>query len=335
MWEEVFEPACSVFGLSPVRADRISEPGDITDQVFEYLRDADIVIADLSYANPNVMYELGLRHSRDAITVQLGEHGRLPFDISTIRTIQFIRSAGGRIAARDELIAALRAALTGRASPVRATSIFSSDSSPAAPTLSEDVARSIASPDDEEGPGEPGFLEVLAEGEEAITHVTPVLRDLLSVIQEMGAIAQDAQVGMPTTFAGRLQVARRIAAEFAPLSSRFETGANEFYDDVSRMDLMVEYIFGRLRDGEEDPDEAAPFVSMIESLVQSSDEAAVGIAQFRTGTDSLRRMSRDLEPISRTLAAASSRVLEGMGKISGWRELIDQLRPPADGDDVD
>jgi hypothetical protein len=58
MWELVFEPACAVFGLTPIRADKIAEYGDIPEQVFTYLRDADIVIADLTGGNANVSMNL-------------------------------------------------------------------------------------------------------------------------------------------------------------------------------------------------------------------------------------------------------------------------------------
>ena len=101
---EVIEPACAHHGLTPVRADSLARAGEITGQIFRRLRDDDIVIADLTDANANVMYELGLRHTRDKLTVQIGEYGRLPFDISTIRTIQFSQSPMGLINAREELI---------------------------------------------------------------------------------------------------------------------------------------------------------------------------------------------------------------------------------------
>lgn len=41
----------------------IAEPGEITEQVFQRLRDDDLVIADVRGGNANVMYELGLRHT--------------------------------------------------------------------------------------------------------------------------------------------------------------------------------------------------------------------------------------------------------------------------------
>jgi hypothetical protein len=55
----VIEPACEQVGLEPVRADGLAKAGEITDQIFRRLRDDDVVIADLTGANANVMYELG------------------------------------------------------------------------------------------------------------------------------------------------------------------------------------------------------------------------------------------------------------------------------------
>jgi hypothetical protein len=65
-------------GLNPIRAGHISDSGEITEQIFRHLRDDDVVIADLTGANANVMYELGLRHTINKLTIQVGEFRRLP-----------------------------------------------------------------------------------------------------------------------------------------------------------------------------------------------------------------------------------------------------------------
>src|SRR4051794_24071560 len=122
--EEVIQPACARVGLTPVRADGLARAGEITEQIFHRLREDDVVIADLTGANANVMYELGLRHTRDKLTVQIGEFGRLPFDVNVIRTIQFSRSPVGLINARDELIQVLEAGLAGEFDPVTATRVW-------------------------------------------------------------------------------------------------------------------------------------------------------------------------------------------------------------------
>lgn len=80
--EEIIQPACGAFGLEPLRADEIADPGEIPEQIFQHLRDDDVLIADLTGANANVMYELGLRHATGKLTIQLGERDRLPFDVS-------------------------------------------------------------------------------------------------------------------------------------------------------------------------------------------------------------------------------------------------------------
>jgi hypothetical protein len=56
VFEEVIAPACTAFGLDAARADMISRSGEIPEQIFRQLRDCPVVIADLTGANPNVMY---------------------------------------------------------------------------------------------------------------------------------------------------------------------------------------------------------------------------------------------------------------------------------------
>ena len=58
MWESVFEPVCERFGLKAVRADKISASGEIPEQIFAYLRDSEIVIADLSGGQVNMARKL-------------------------------------------------------------------------------------------------------------------------------------------------------------------------------------------------------------------------------------------------------------------------------------
>lgn len=81
-------PALDELGLRAVRADNISKPGMITSQVMEHLVRSKLVIADLSFANPNVYYELAVRHAARRPAVQLTRSSdRLPFDVGQFRTV--------------------------------------------------------------------------------------------------------------------------------------------------------------------------------------------------------------------------------------------------------
>lgn len=84
----LLEPALDELGLKVVRADAIGEPGMITTQILEYLSRSRLAIADLSYLNPNVFYEVALRHARRLPTVQIiRRKDRLPFDVNQVRSL--------------------------------------------------------------------------------------------------------------------------------------------------------------------------------------------------------------------------------------------------------
>jgi hypothetical protein len=86
----LIEPALAELGLTVVRADKIGEPGMITSQVLEYLKRSRLAIADLSYLNPNVFYEVALRHALRLPVVQLiRKADRLPFDVNQLRSLVF------------------------------------------------------------------------------------------------------------------------------------------------------------------------------------------------------------------------------------------------------
>lgn len=82
------EPAIEPLKLKVVRADKIDKPGIITTQIIQYLLRSRLVIADLSFHNPNVFYELAIRHMAKKPVVQLIQQGdRVPFDVGQVRTI--------------------------------------------------------------------------------------------------------------------------------------------------------------------------------------------------------------------------------------------------------
>jgi len=84
----LIEPALKELGLKAVRADKISVPGMITRQVMEHVAQAKLVIADLSYGNPNVYYELALRLAVRKPKVQITRTAdKLPFDVGQYRTV--------------------------------------------------------------------------------------------------------------------------------------------------------------------------------------------------------------------------------------------------------
>jgi hypothetical protein len=88
LMEYIIKPAVAEFDLTVVRADQMGKPGMIGKQVIEHILKARLVIADLSFHNPNVFYELCLRHATRLPTVQVKRTvDNIPFDLSQYRTI--------------------------------------------------------------------------------------------------------------------------------------------------------------------------------------------------------------------------------------------------------
>jgi hypothetical protein len=70
------------------RGDQESSPDKITSLVVKRIREADLVVADITGHNPNVFYELAIAHGYERPVIHLGQKGEeLPFDIADMRTI--------------------------------------------------------------------------------------------------------------------------------------------------------------------------------------------------------------------------------------------------------
>jgi hypothetical protein len=96
IYEVAIKPGITDAGMLPVRADEEKLGGIIHKAMFERLLVCDFAVADLTTGNPNVMYELGVRHAarpRTTLTV-FAESSPLPFDVKLLRTQPYALGAG-------------------------------------------------------------------------------------------------------------------------------------------------------------------------------------------------------------------------------------------------
>lgn len=91
VYENILKPAVLKSNLFPIRADEEFIGGIIHKPMFERLMLCDYAIADLTSANANVFYELGIRHGiRPHSTILTFSEGiRLPFDVAPLRALPY------------------------------------------------------------------------------------------------------------------------------------------------------------------------------------------------------------------------------------------------------
>ncbi|MEP7298740.1 MAG: tetratricopeptide repeat-containing protein [Burkholderiales bacterium] len=91
IFAELLKPSLEEAGFDVFRADQEQRAGDIRFDMFQELLVADLVVADLTLDNPNVWYELGVRHALRARGVMLvqGPRPSQPFDLYTDRKLTY------------------------------------------------------------------------------------------------------------------------------------------------------------------------------------------------------------------------------------------------------
>jgi len=331
VFEEVVAPACTAFGLEAVRADMITRSGEIPEQIFRQLRDSPVVIADLTGANPNVMYELGLRHTTGKVTVQIGERGRLPFDVASIRTIMFKRTGAGLVQARKDLSKALAANLDAGGDPVTATRVWFE-----APTLETsehtiDSAGGIVSESVEEDES-PGFLELLAEMESGtqslvhtITAASSILGDISGVYSEGTESVRQADARGGGAGA-RLAIAERIASKLDEQASRLEIVAGEYAHTVERIEPGIQFLLGRLAEDSTQLAEIPDFPGQLRFLCGAAKGTIENTLVMRTNVLDIGKVSRSLKRVGQRLAPAFKRIADTSARIADWDALVDKIQ---------
>lgn len=329
--EKVIVPACATVDVEPIRADQIAVSGAVTTQVLRHLYEDEIVIADVSGGNPNVMYELGLRHTRPLLTVLIGEFGQLPFDIADVRTIQFSRSERGLIDARKALEVALTAGLAENPEPLAATQIWLEGPDGEEPTVLDEGPEGAA---DAVNLDENGLIEQLAAIEDSFPELTTISESVMETLQQLGDIASGSSTELQTanapgvTAKDRLNIIARFAKALQPPADDLTRTTGEFWN---RMSLLDGEINGLLEFIEKHPeftssDEVDSFLDSIAGLARSTREAMENLRGFGGIVVGLGDLSRTLRRPTQQIGAAIGRMTDVVSFVDTWESKAHRVR---------
>ena len=90
VYEYIIKPACKKAGYEAIRADDTVKTNDIVSDIIKKIIDSDMAICDMSSRNPNVFYELGLRHAFNLKTTLIKDKKTSrAFDIAGLRSVEY------------------------------------------------------------------------------------------------------------------------------------------------------------------------------------------------------------------------------------------------------
>ena len=84
---QFFKRCGDLANISVSRVDRDEISSDISESIYRSIRDADLILVDLTGSNPNVLYELGVAHSMGKRVILVADSvDSVPFDIASAST---------------------------------------------------------------------------------------------------------------------------------------------------------------------------------------------------------------------------------------------------------
>lgn len=264
------------------------------------------------------MYELGLRHTTGRLTIQLGEKGKLPFDVAAIRTIMFRRTPGGLVRARKQLSETLSTGLKNRIRHVTATRIW----------LEAEQEWAYHETEAERSDEEPGFLEKITDLEEnigklpehinVVTEVTVAMRSLTTNTHSQ--TKNVSRTGAPAS--ARLHLLNKLAKDLEPHAEKLTLIAIDFELAVQKVDPGARHILSVAKGGSKEAQteelrrNVRNLLVEVESYVGAVSELKIRLAETGEATRSLRRVNGKTR-------AAFDRLIKASEQLLKWRKFLE------------
>ncbi|MFJ9893810.1 hypothetical protein ACIQPR_10830 [Streptomyces sp. NPDC091280] len=310
VYDEVIRAACQAHGLVPLRADAIADTGEITDQIHRRLHEDDIVIADVSGGNPNVMYELGFRIGRGKPVILIGESGDLPFDIAQLRTIRFRRTDSSLYGAREQLSRVLYEGVTHGFRTVTYADVTTSGPAPA---------------NDEDGVDDevPGIVDRLAQAEEQMESVLADVEAMGEAVVRIGEVAKESTLEMNSAneaslpASARLALVRKFSTAVAEPAAAFRASAETFAERMADIEAGMHASLDIIEDrpSAERDEDMVSFLHQVIEIVESTRSGTANFTEFGSSmrtvagySQLLRAPGRDIEMAVRAITSVATRI---------------------------
>ena len=344
IYEDLIKPALEDAGYDVARADSFLDQQNILRDIVRGIATADLVVADLTTLNPNVLYELGLCHGLGLPTVLLAQSmEEVPFDLRGYR----IQTYSTRFDEVHKLKQSLReVGEKRRAGEISFGSPITDFLPPESTVRRDDITRTIAprplqkeleEEAVEEAEEEKGLLDFLREGEEAAEEIYRILSEISHETTDIGSKVDghtasiQAVVGSsrPGTSAQLHKIALAVATEMVSYSEKVDGNLPSLERSI---DVLSESFSGYVAwiqpKTEEETKQVIEFRGTIAGLLEASKAGLESMRSYRGAVSGLKGISKDINRASRRLTQTLDGVLAAMEKVEAFSvrtlRLIDE-----------
>jgi len=316
IFNKLIKPPLEEVGYDVKRADSLLNQQNILKDIVRGIAEADLVVADLTYLNANVFYELGISHTMQKPTVLLTQSTEeIPFDLKSYRVIPY-STHFNRV---DQLSKALKeigekakSGNLGFGNPVgdflpQTKEVKFPPATRAEGTVMEVEGEREAETEEEEK----GIWDFVLESEKSIKDINECMEGITKATQEIGgkmrqrtAEAQKiTQTGGPGTASQMHKLAKVTAIDMIQHANKLEEEQPKFHKAWESFGENTSSLVQTMRiRTKEDKEAALRFRSSVAGLQSGIKSALEGTQRYRDSVANLKGISSDINRASKRTA---------------------------------
>lgn len=307
-YKSLIKPVLEDAGFNVLRADNIISQQNILRDVIKGIVESDLIIADLTGANPNVFYELGIAHSfRKPVILITQSIDDVPFDLKSYRLVEY-SSHFIKVQEAKEQLAKYAEGFQKGSVPVGnpVTDFLPNGNMPSQET---DTIPHHSTAEDERG-----FLDHLIDINEGYSSIATIIGEVTSDLQDItGSLDTAANdfngIGAnpnASSAAAAQRVSRRLADRLGTFNGKLAQANTEYTTIAQGIEDSLEFVVSFYQQqSEETGPEVEEHISSLRSLRDSAIEGRDSFNALADIMDALPRIERRL---SRQVARGSEEI---------------------------
>lgn len=302
-YDRLIRPAFEDAQYTVIRADDIDSQQNILRDVVTAIVESDVIVADLTGANPNVYYELGLAHALKKQVVLLSQDvTKAPFDLRSYRIVEYGARFDQFEGAQKRLKKLARDISTGEVPFGSPVSDFLSKDVKLPVVVGPDTTTIMRAGTAEEE-DEPGVIDLIGDTEEGFAEQKELLLKVGEQIRLLGKHATDATPRIKSLT--EKSDYRGLRSAFKAMSELYDARATDLRDINERLRLSWERtsdaLEKRFNHSMTDDETREKLLRSTSEMCSTASEARAGIDDFTQKVDGLPNVEKRLTRSKRRL----------------------------------